>query len=155
VIPQADWKWFGHAGHLIVGRWCRFHLATQVGTYLVSTVGEYWPERPVREIHAKVYDPQWLAQNSHLRGDDFDHAYMVKFGYEQVGFDRKYETMVFKAGEPCNDPECGCGLPTISGCEIRARGSSAAGEAARFHFEFCEAVAKGEIYEEVEEGQAC
>lgn len=32
---------FGNAAHLIVGNWCRFHIATQIGEVLISTVGEY------------------------------------------------------------------------------------------------------------------
>ena len=35
-------KWYGNAGHLIVSGKCRFHLCTEVGKYLVSTVGEYY-----------------------------------------------------------------------------------------------------------------
>ena len=83
---EKDWKWFGHAAHLCVGHDCRFHMATQVGPWLVSTVGEYWGSRSVREIHA-------------------------------IGCGRKYETMVFRAGAPCDSTECGCGLPEIDGSE--------------------------------------
>ena len=39
----SKWKWFGHAGHFICGTHCRFHPPTQVGKYLISTVGEDWP----------------------------------------------------------------------------------------------------------------
>jgi hypothetical protein len=46
-------RWFGHAGHFICAEWCRFHLCTQVGPYLISTVGEYVPDAPVREILAQ------------------------------------------------------------------------------------------------------
>lgn len=35
--------WYGNAGHLCVSNYCRFHLCTEVGDYLVSTVGEYYP----------------------------------------------------------------------------------------------------------------
>jgi hypothetical protein len=44
-VVVRDWKWFGTPGHLIVAASCRFHLCTQVGKYLVSTVGEYYPDR--------------------------------------------------------------------------------------------------------------
>ena len=104
-MPRSDWKWFGNAGYLIVGHMCRFHLCTQVGGYLISTVGQYWPERPSREIHASVYDPEWLSRNRHRQGDDFDHAYMKRFGYEEIGCGRTFETMVFRAGPIC---KCGC-----------------------------------------------
>lgn len=135
MVEPQDWKWYGHAGHLIVGQWCRFHLCTLIGKHLVSTVGEYWPERPVREIHAHVHDPAWLAENKSLRGDDFDAAYMRRFGYEDIGCDRRYETMVFKAnGKLC---ECGCGLPTFSGSEIESNGYNLAIEATEGHYEMC------------------
>lgn len=42
-IPETEWIWQGHAGHLIVAEWCRFHMATRVGDVLVSTVGDYFP----------------------------------------------------------------------------------------------------------------
>ncbi len=132
-----NWKWFGHAGHLVVGDKCRFHLTTKVGRYLVSTVGEYWPERSSREIHAKVYDPKWLAENQHLKGDEFDHAYMKKFGFETIGYDRKYETMVFKAGKACSSKECGCGLPEINGSELDFLGYNNATDAATGHLKLC------------------
>lgn len=108
-VPVSEWKWFGHAAHLIVGHSCRFHLATLVEPWLVSTVGEYWPERTTREIHAKIHDSAWLVMHEHLMGDYFDEAYMERFGYEEIGAGRKYETMVFRtAGDVCG---CGCGLP--------------------------------------------
>lgn len=91
------WIWMPHAGHFILGSCCRFHLSTYVNGYIVSTVGELWNERGVREIHAGVFDRIWLTANRHLRGDYFDHAYFKRFGYEEIGCDRKYETMVFKA----------------------------------------------------------
>lgn len=128
-------EWFGNAGHLIVSHWCRFHLTTKVGKYLVSTVGEYYPERAVREIHAEVHDPKWWAENKHLLGDMFDYAYMNRFGYGEIGADRKYESMVFKAGKPCDRPECMCGLPDIDSSELDFRGYNTAGEAAQGHME--------------------
>lgn len=102
-MDKSNWVWMPHAGHLIVGHSCRFHVATYVGKYIVSTVGEYWPERVSREIHAQVYDPHWLEENQNRLGDDFDHAYMQKFGYEDIGANTKYETMVFEAAPDEND----------------------------------------------------
>ena len=43
MIDEKDWVWYGNAGHFIGGSECRFHLCTEVGDYLVSTVGEYHP----------------------------------------------------------------------------------------------------------------
>jgi hypothetical protein len=126
-------KWFGHAGHFICSDKCRFHLTTLVGKYLISTVGELWPERPVREIHASVNDKRWLDEHSHLKGDNFDFEYMKKFGFEEIGCGRKYETMVFLAGKPCTDKKCGCGLPAISGLELDGDGYNNAGDATVGH----------------------
>lgn len=43
-IAVADWRWDGHAGHLVVSKWCRFFLNTRVGNYRISTVGDYYPD---------------------------------------------------------------------------------------------------------------
>jgi hypothetical protein len=138
MTPREKWEWFGNHGHFICGRWCRFHLATKVGKYFVSTVGEYWPERGSREIHAKIYDPAWLDENRHLKGDEFDYAYMQKFGYEEIGCDRKYETMVFKAGPPCEADGCKCGMPIPTDyCEIGFDGYNDASSATKGHMKMC------------------
>jgi hypothetical protein len=145
AIPRAEWEWFGHAGHFICARWCQFHLCTKVGGFLVSTVGEYWPDRTVREIHARCTDPQWLDENRNLKGDYFDSAYMKRFGFKEIGCDRKYETMVFKAGARCAAIDCGCGLPSINGSALETGCYNDAGAAARGHFELCEKAARGLI----------
>jgi hypothetical protein len=137
-IPKSEWKWFGNAGHLIVSRWCRFHLCTLIGDYVVSTVGEYWPERQVREIHAEVHDPAWLTANRHLKGDTFDAEYFKRFGYEEIGYHRKYETMVFRVIGFCEAAECGCGLPDIDGSEHEVDGYNNAKDATEGHMAMCE-----------------
>lgn len=142
VIAADKWRWFGNAGHFICGRWCRFHLCTKVGKFLISTVGEYWPERAVREIHARCTDPKWLAVNGHLKGDTFDAAYMKRFGFEEIGCDRKYETMVFMAGAPCSSKTCGCRLPEISGSELDYVPANDAKTAAENHYKLCRKWAK-------------
>lgn len=71
-LTKDKWVWMPHNAHLIIGHRCRFTLATYVGGYIVSTVGE-WP-------------------------DDSGQ------GFQKIGSDYKYETMVFKArrmNEPC------------------------------------------------------
>lgn len=139
AIDVSKWEWFGHAGHLIVAYACRFHLCTKVGGFLISTVGEYWPERAVREIHAKVHDPQWLAKNGHLKGDHFDAVYMQRFGFEEIGVGRKYESYVFHVSEDrCTSEECGCGLPVISNLgEVEGIGANHAKEATTNHHILC------------------
>lgn len=41
ATKHRDWKWYGYAGHFIGGKSCSYHLATRIGDYLVSTVGDY------------------------------------------------------------------------------------------------------------------
>ena len=135
---MKNWKWFGNPGHFICAQNCRFHLCTLVGNYLVSTVGELWFERPTREIHAQVHDPKWLARNQSRKGDDFDAAYFDRFGYEEIGCGRKYETMVFKAGAPCAAEGCNCGLPTIEPNELDFDIYNDAGSANKGHLEMCQ-----------------
>lgn len=142
-VPESKWKWFGNAGHFICARWCQFHLCTRVGDYLISTVGQYWPERSSREIHARVTDARWLAENIALKGDSFDAAYMKRFGYEEIGCDRKFETMVFAAGAPCREPKCDCGLPSISGAELDFDSYNEAGAATAGHMLMCNKWANG------------
>jgi len=47
MSDRGSWIWMphvGHVGHLVVGYYCQFHLTTEVGGYIVSTVGEYPPK---------------------------------------------------------------------------------------------------------------
>jgi hypothetical protein len=133
-MNQSKWVWMGHAGHLIVAHDCRFHLSTYVGLYLVSTVGEYWPDKAIREIHASVHDSVWLKENSHRQGDDFDTAYFKRFGYETIGFDRRYETMVFQA-KPSN--QACCPWVQVSGTELDFSGYNTAEDAYKGHMSLC------------------
>lgn len=89
-------RWFGCAGHLIVAQECQFHLHTRVGDYRVSTIGQYWPDSAVRRITAQFRDYKWWAENARLKGDFFDAAYMKRFGFENIGADRLFETFVFR-----------------------------------------------------------
>ncbi len=108
-VPKNKWEWFGFAGHLCIGHMCRFHLCTQVGKYLVSTVGDY---------HCSLDQENGKAR--------------------EIGCDRLYETMVFKAGKPCDIKECGCRQPeleTASGLDME--GYNTGGEAQRGHMKMC------------------
>ena len=42
---RAGWKWYGYAGHFIGGASCAFHMSTQVPGYLISTLGDYRPNK--------------------------------------------------------------------------------------------------------------
>lgn len=138
MIPTQEWKWFGKPGHFIGSHNCRFHLCTQVGDVLVSTVGEYWPERIIREIHAKVFDPEWLRDHAHLQGEYFDAKYMEHFGYQEIGMNRKFETMVFLSGSPCQAEGCDCGQPQIVGDTLDMDVYNTPGDATRGHHAMCE-----------------
>ena len=120
MVPKSDWEWFGIAGHFICGRWCRFHLTTVVGEYLVSTVGEYVHPR---HSLSEQKDAEWLE---------------VNWPGEDIGLNRKYETMVFKAGKRCTSPNCGCGLPEIDGSELAMEGYNRPDKAAEGHLRLCE-----------------
>lgn len=133
-MKKENWVWMPHAAHLIVGNDCRFILATYVGKYIVSTVGELWPDRVVREIHAKVHDSRWFLENKNLRGDNFNVAYFEKFGFETIGVGRIYETMVFKAKK--STLKC-CPYRIISGEDIDFGGYNKPEEASEGHMKLC------------------
>jgi len=60
AIEQAQWQWFGSAGHFIGGSSCRFHMTTKLGKHLISTVGAYYPtgkEKTPEEIgYERTYE---------------------------------------------------------------------------------------------------
>ena len=116
MIPVERWRWFGDAGHFICAYRCKFHLCTQVGKFLISTVGKM----------AALEAPP----NSGT--------------YEEIGCFRLYETLVFKLGkERCSGNACNCGLPRPSDwCEIDGNGYNNAGDANKGHLELCRKYAK-------------
>ena len=132
MIPKSEWQWFGNSAHLIVGQDCRFHLATRIGDYLISTVGEYLPDAPVREIMA---ESRGISLKG--RGDERRADYMDKIGYQEIGCYRTYETLVFKLGP--GECECGCGLPVPDEwSELDAGSYNDAKSARAGHMELCE-----------------
>lgn len=133
MIPESEWRWFGAPGHLIVAIDCRFHLCTQIGDVLVSTVGEYIPDESARDIHCHVHGITLEG-----RGDARFADYMRKVGFQEIGYGRTYETMVFRTtGDVCHAPGCGCGLPRIAPGELDMRGYTTAGAATLGHMELC------------------
>jgi hypothetical protein len=134
AISKSKWKWYGNAGHFICSDNCRFHITTEVGKYLISTVGEYFPDSGTREI---------LASSRGIKlegiGDERKYDYMKKIGFEDLGYNRKYETMVFRIGTHCNAEDCACGLPRpIDWSEIDSGGYNSAKDATNGHTEMCQ-----------------
>ncbi len=129
-MSKQDWVWMPHAGHFICGDKCRFHLNTRVGEFIVSTVGEYWPDAPTREILA---DSRRIRLEG--RGDAREADYMRKIGYEDLGLGRKYETMVFKAKESSH--KC-CPFTMDTPTDLDMAGYNDPGEAYAGHLEMCE-----------------
>jgi len=132
-IKKDKWIWMPHAGHFILGNKCRFHLNTYVGKYIVSTVGELWNDADIRRIYAGIYDKEWYAKNQFKKGDNFDSAYFEKFGYEELGIERTYETMVFRAKK--SEHKC-CPYERIAG-EIDFDGYKSADDAYSGHLKMC------------------
>lgn len=48
-ISESEWKWYGYGGHLCVSSFCAYHLATRIGGFLISTIGDYRPRGKERE----------------------------------------------------------------------------------------------------------
>ena len=133
-MKKENWIWMPHPAHFICGDHCRFKLATYVGKYIVSTVGELWPERSTREIHAQVCNLKWLQENKSKLGDDFDFAYFKEFGYETLGVDRTYESMVFIAEKSKN--KC-CPYRIIVEKEVDFGAYNSEVEAVKGHYKLC------------------
>jgi len=141
MIHKDEWEWYGQAGHFILGPQCRFHMATKVGKFWVSTVGELWPDAPIREIYAKV-----RGVTLEGRGDAREVDYMQKIGFEKIGTSGTYETMVFLAGPPCDRPDCGCDLPLpTSFADLGGERYETASEARAGHLRYCAHAANDEI----------
>lgn len=128
----SNWKWYGCAGHFIASSQCRFHLFTEVGPWIVSTVGEYLPAEGTREILAKCRGIELSGE-----GDARELDYLTKLGFEQIGCDRKYETMVFRTTRRCTSPECSCDCPMHDGHCIYMDGYNDAGAATLGHLAMC------------------
>lgn len=134
-VPREEWVWFGDAGHLIVGSDCRYHLATHIGPWWVSTVGKYLPDSVVREILAESRSITLQGMGDARLAD-----WMDKAGYEKIGVGRTYETMVFRAGgDRCDTEDCGCGIPLpTEWTELDSDAYNDAGSAHRGHYAMCE-----------------
>jgi hypothetical protein len=132
-MNKADWIWMPHPGHLIVGQECRFTLNTCVGEFLVSTVGEWLPSESMREIIAQT---QGVMLNG--RGDEREYDYLQKLGFKEIGADRLYETMVFRAKRRTKAPLCCAFEADHDGGDLDFAGYNDPVSAAAGHMELCE-----------------
>lgn len=131
-MTKDQWIWMPHPGHFICSFDCRFRLNTCVGKYIVSTVGELFPDAPVREIHAEVRGIKLEGMGDARKADFFE-----KCGYVELGLDRLYETMVFEAIESEEKDSC-CPYRIKSGSELDMRGYNDPVQAFKGHMELCE-----------------
>lgn len=130
----------GHPAHFICARDCKFFMATKVGKYIISTVGEYLPDYQIREIYA---DSRGIELKG--KGDARLADYMKKIGFEDIGLDRKYETMVFKAvkSETKGKHACpGCPFQIESGSNLDEEYYNTAKDAYEGHYKLCNKWAK-------------
>ncbi len=132
-MQRNRWVWMPHPGHFIMGSSCRFRLNTFVGKYIVSTVGELWPDSAIRKIHAEC---RGIVVEG--KGDEYDFNYMKAIGYEDLGMDRKYETMVFPASKNENKDQQCCPYRVAQFLELDSKGYNDPGEAYKGHMKMCE-----------------
>lgn len=133
-MKKENWIWMPHTGHFICGNNCRFHLATYVGNYIVSTVGELVPPDAVREISAKC---RGIVLEG--RGDARLADWLKKHGFEEIGCGRTYETMVFKAKKSKN--KC-CPYTMTQPTELDSEGYNSEADAFKGHYRLCKKWAK-------------
>jgi hypothetical protein len=98
-----------------------------VGKYLVSTVGLF--------VH-----PSKAGSNERTEAEFLDK----NPNGEEIGHQRFYETMVFRAGLPCQEKGCDCGLPTIDGHELDVEYYQEAGPANKGHMRMCQKWSKND-----------
>lgn len=105
-MKKEDWIWMPHPGHFCAASSCNFRMNTYVGEYIVSTVGEYVPEANRRS--GKL---------------------------EELGWNRLYETMVFRAIKS-KDPCCPY-RADVGGGELDMEGYNTAKDALKGHMALC------------------
>jgi hypothetical protein len=74
AISISKWEWYGEPAHLCVSNDCHYHLVTQVGKFVISTIGDYHPQPSCG-----------ISKSEHT----------LECGAVEIGFDRFFETMVF------------------------------------------------------------
>ena len=114
-MDKSKWVWMPHAAHFICADRCLFRLATYVGGYIVSTIGE------MRNIH--------------------NHD---KIFFEEIGFGRKYESFVFFAKKQKDKCGCQYVIDMDKDCEIDSLPANDPETAYKNHIELCEKWSKKE-----------
>ncbi len=130
-MKKENWEWMPHPGHFICSSDCKFILSTYVGGYIVSTVGEYLPDSGTREIHAEVRGIKLEG-----KGDTRKQDFLKKCDYIEVGCNRKYETMVFKAKKRKDKYQC-CPYVVSEYSELDFLGYNSATKAKKGHYNMC------------------
>lgn len=51
TISESEWKWFGHPRHFCGSPNCHWHMVTEIGNFVVSSIGDYRP--PMNEGQQK------------------------------------------------------------------------------------------------------
>ena len=141
-MTRESWVWMPHPAHFICASYWKFFLATYVGGYIVTTVGEMLPDAPVREIIAESRGVALKGQGDARLAD-----YMKKIGYEDLGYERKYETMVFKAMVRVDPNQC-CPF-VIDGEEVDFSGYNDAVSAKNGHYLLCEKWSKLSVLSDI------
>lgn len=136
-ITRDKWIWMPHPAHFICSHDCKFVMATKVGKYIVSTVGEYFPDAPIREINVECRGIKLEG-----KGDARRANYMQKLGFEDIGYNRKYETMVFKAQsfkkKYPKETEICCPFAIIVSKNTDSNGYNKASDAFKGHYKMCD-----------------
>jgi hypothetical protein len=125
MIEREQWIWFGFPKHFIMADKCQFHMATKVGHWIISTVGQ-------------------------LVTDDMDeYNYDIKenpdgIKMKEVGAGRFFETMVFEA-EKARCDCCEWEVNVENGRHDFPGGAyDTASEAREGHMKVCEFIAKNQ-----------
>ena len=130
IVTKDKWVWMPHPAHFIMSDWCRFTLATKIGKYIVSTVGELVPDETVREIHCQV-----MGIKLEGKGDARLVDFMKKAGFQELGYNRIYETMVFKCRKDSKNLCCGWTI-MVDKC-VDSDGYTDAVSARKGHMKYC------------------
>lgn len=135
-IPKDKWIWMPHPAHFICAQDCKFFMATKIGKYIVSTVGEYFPDYRIRKIFAES-----RGKVIEGKGDEYDRNYMREIGFEELHFGGWfYETMVFKAiksSRKGNQACKACPFQIESGQNIDEKWYKTPEEAYKGHYKLC------------------